>query len=132
MTFYGTPWVMIIILLGLVALIVGLGFWSVASYHHQLKHYEEPLEPKQEEKRPICRQNARVVEKKVELVQEGNSKTPSHRMECTISFLLEDGKTRCIPVPWMMYEEIQENEQGELVTEGEKLLDFNGKFSQEL
>ena len=32
----------------------------------------------------------------------------------------------------MMYEEIQENEQGELITEGEKLLDFNQKFGASL
>lgn len=132
MTFYGTPWVMIIILLGVVALIVGMGFWSIASYHHQLKHYEEPLEPDYEEKKPICRQNARVLKKEAELVQTGNSKTPSHRMEYIVVFLLEDGNTRRIQVSQTMFEEILENEQGELITEGETLLDFNGKFIQGL
>lgn len=132
MTFYGTPWVMIMILLGFVALLAGVVVWSIASYHHQLKHYEEPLEPEYEDKKPICRQNARVLKKEAELVQTGNSKTPSHRMEYTVFFLLEDGKTRCIQVSQAMFEEIFENEQGELVTEGETVLDFNGKFSREL
>ena len=50
-------------------------------------------------------------------------------MEYTVLFLLEDGNTRCIQVSQAMFEEILENEQGELVTEGETLLDFNGKFS---
>lgn len=49
-TFYGTPWVMIIILLAFVVLLAGVVVWSIASYHHQLKHYEEPLEPEYEEK----------------------------------------------------------------------------------
>ncbi len=129
MTFYGTPWVMIMILLGFVALLAEVVVWSIASYHHQLKHYEEPVEPEYEEKKPICRQNARVLKKEAELVQTGNSKTPSHRMEYTVLFLLEDGNTRCIQVSQAMFEEILENEQGELVTEGETLLDFNGKFS---
>ena len=130
--FHGTPLVPVIMVLGLAALVVGMVAWSFYSYHHQLKHYEEPSESTHEEKKPICRQKARVLEKKVELVQTGTSKAPSHHMECTISFLLEDGKTTCIQVPWMMYEEIQENEQGELVTEGEKLLDFNQKFGASL
>lgn len=53
-------------------------------------------------------------------------------MEYTVLFLLEDGNTRRIQVSQTMFEEILENEQGKLITEGETLLDFNRKFSQGL
>lgn len=64
MNFHGIPWGPVIMVLGLAALVVGMMVWSFFSYHHQLKHYEEPSESKHEEKQPICRQNARVLEKK--------------------------------------------------------------------
>ena len=61
--FHGTPLGPVIMVLGLAAIVIGMMIWSFFSYHHQLKHYEEPSESKHEEKKPIYRQNARVLEK---------------------------------------------------------------------
>lgn len=128
---HGTPWGAICFLVGLMVLILVYSTGRIIVWNNRIKHYQEPTEqeiPKQEEA-PILRQNAQVAEKKVDLLQTGNSKRPSHEMEYSITFLLESGETRRFIVSQLMFDQILDNERGILITQGEELLEFNNKFS---
>ena len=125
-----TPVWALIFLLGSGAFVIGAGIWSILSTRYQIKHYDDVRS--EQEEASISRRWGKVLEKRIEMVQTGTQRDPSHRMEYLVLFQLADGSEKWMKVPQDVFEKIPDSTSGEILMEGDTLLDFDGLLGENL
>lgn len=125
-----TPVWALIFLLGSGAFVIGAGIWSILSTRYQIKHYDDVRS--EQEEASISRRWGKVLEKRIEMVQTGTQRDPSHRMEYWVLFQLADGSEKWMKVPQDVFEKIPDSTSGEILMEGDTLLDFDGLLGENL
>lgn len=120
----------LIVLLGSGAFVIGAGIWSIFNMHYQIKHCDDAYS--EQEEPSLSRRWGKVLEKRVEMVQTGTLRDPAHHVEYRVLFQLADGSEKWMKVPQDIFEKIPDSASGEILMEGDTLLDFDGLLGENL
>ena len=103
----------------------------IALVIREVRHRRVQMEQLEEEEHPIRQAQATVLDKKIQRIDTGSYKTPSHHLGYLVLFQLADGGQMQFSLPAEQYDVISVMEQGLLVFQGETLLDFHDHFGVE-